>query len=473
MASPTWTLVTSSKGPPKRLSRSGPSSGPRPVPKPWTWTFSPNICWNMRWRFSCISPKPAAPAVPKGEAASKMRATESFSLTSVISALAFTSSTVPRVSPVSGSQTSSPSGAKISKSMPCRTPCERPRFKTTSPLPRIFATLPSTVIRTSSGVSSEISEGLYLSQRDRRVPGRIRRMSEPTTRTQTRTNRIGRHLPTSGGLEKTLRLAREQELETVQIFVSNPQGWAAPVPRPDAKLFIEGAREIELDPVVVHAKYLINLASPDPELRERSARVLAAERVAAGSGGAEFVVVHSGSHAGNGEEKGMERLVKGLAVARELAVEEAGTDGVAEPLVENSVGAGTQLCSTFDTLARVAERASVRVCVDTAHAYVAGYDLSTPEGAREVASELAATLGDRLALLHLNDPRNSYGSHRDGHERIGEGHVSRGGWVELFKGLAGVPAVMETPYATPETDAEQVRLAKELAGGLPLSRRVV
>ncbi len=285
-----------------------------------------------------------------------------------------------------------------------------------------------------------------------------------------RTNRIGRHLPTSGGLKKMLATIETLGCETVQIFVSNPQGWADPKPRSDAKAFAEGAREMGLSPVVVHAKYLINLASPDPELRERSARVLAAELVAAGSVGADFVVVHSGSHAGSGEEKGMEWLVRGLAGARELAAEEAGMDRAAEPLVENSVGAGTQLCSTFDALARVAERARVRVCVDTAHAYVAGHDLSTPEGAREVTSELAATLGDRLALLHLNDPRNGFGSHRDGHERIGEGHVSRGGWVELFKGLAGVPAVMETPYATPETNAEQVRLVKELAGGLPLSR---
>ena len=111
--------------------------------------------------------------------------------------------------------------------------------------------------------------------------------------------------------------------------------------------------------------------------------------------------------------------------------------------------------------------------MDTAHAYVAGYDISTPEGARGVTSELAVTLKERLALLHLNDPRNPFESHRDGHERIGEGYVARGGWVELFKGLAGVPAVMETPYATPETDAEQVRLVKELAGGLPLLRRGV
>ena len=298
-------------------------------------------------------------------------------------------------------------------------------------------------------------------------------MFESKTQTEARTNRIGRHLPTSGGLKKTLRLAREQSLETVQIFVSNPQGWAVPIPRPDAVLFVEGAREIGLDPVVVHAKYLINLASPDLEHRERSARALAAELVAAGSLGASFVVVHSGSHAGSGEKEGMRRLVEGLARARELAAEEAGADGAAELLVENSVGAGTQLCSMFEDLAGVTERAGVRVCVDTAHAYVAGHDLSTPEGAKEITSELRAVLGDRIALLHLNDPRNGLRSHRDGHERIGEGHVSKEAWVEFFGGMPGVPAVMETPHATPETDAEQVRLVKELAGGLPLSRQGV
>src|SRR3954454_7868335 len=100
-------------------------------------------------------------------------------------------------------------------------------------------------------------------------------MTEP--KAKMRTARIGRHLPTSGGLKKTLQLAWEQGLETVQIFVSNPQGWAVPVPRPDARLFVDGAREIGLDPVVVHAKYLINLASSEYEHRERSARALAAE----------------------------------------------------------------------------------------------------------------------------------------------------------------------------------------------------
>src|SRR4051812_37993386 len=132
-------------------------------------------------------------------------------------------------------------------------------------------------------------------------------MTEP--KAKMRTARIGRHLPTSGGLKETLRLAREQGLETVQIFVSNPQGWALPKPRMDGEAFARGARETGLSPVVVHAKYLLNLASPDPEHRARSARVLAAELVAAGSLGAVFVVVHPGSHAGSGEKKGADRLV--------------------------------------------------------------------------------------------------------------------------------------------------------------------
>ena len=285
-----------------------------------------------------------------------------------------------------------------------------------------------------------------------------------------RTNRIGRHLPTSGGLKRTLEAARELGCETAQIFVSNPQGWADPVPRSDAEAFAERRRELELSPVIAHAKYLINLASPHEELRWRSAEALARELVAAGALGVDLVVVHAGSHGGDGEEKGMERLVSGLDRVRERA---ASFSGASEPVVENSVGAGTQLCSTFDSLGEVVRRAGVRVCLDTAHAFVAGYDLSTLEGARSVAEKLNNGVGPALALLHLNDARNGLGSRRDGHSKIGEGQISGEAWRELFAGLPGIPAVMETPYGGPEADAREVRHVKELAGGLPVSPRAV
>jgi deoxyribonuclease IV len=146
---------------------------------------------------------------------------------------------------------------------------------------------------------------------------------------------------------------------------------------------------------------------------------------------------------------------------------------VAEPIVENSVGAGTQLCSTLDAQGDVVRRAGVRACVDTAHIFAAGYDLSTPVGARMVAEELGAILGSEIALLHLNDARNELGSHRDGHRKIGEGQVQVESWSEFFAGLPGVPVVMETPYDGPEADTEEVRLVKELAGGLLVPPRGV
>ena len=282
-----------------------------------------------------------------------------------------------------------------------------------------------------------------------------------------RTNNIGRHLPTSGGLGKTLDMARELGCETVQIFVSNPQGWAVPTPRPDAGTFALASREAGISPVVAHAKYLINLASPDDEQRERSVEALAHELVAAGAVAAELVVVHSGSHGGDGEKKGVDRLVAGLERARERAAELVdGSGRVAEPVVENSVGAGTQLCSTFDVLGEVVRRAGVRVCLDTAHAFVAGYDLSEEDGGRTVAAELVAVVGNAVALVHLNDAKNELGSHRDGHRKVGKGSIPTGSLPGFFEVLPGVPVVMETPFGGDEADAEEMRRVKELAGGL-------
>jgi deoxyribonuclease IV len=282
-----------------------------------------------------------------------------------------------------------------------------------------------------------------------------------------RTSSIGRHLPTSGGLANTLESARELGCETIQIFVSNPQAWADPKRRQDADTFVETSRKLGISPVVAHAKYLINLASTSEEQRELSVVALAHELAAAGALGVDLVVVHAGSHGGEGEKKGMERLVDGLGRARDRAAELDGTSGaVAELVVENSVGAGTQLCSTFESLGEVALRAGVRVCVDTAHAFVAGYDLSAEGGGRKVAEELGEVVGDAIALLHLNDAKNERGSHRDGHRKVGEGSIPVDAWPGFFDGLQGVPVVMETPYGTPEADSQEVVLVKKLAGGL-------
>src|SRR5829696_4240460 len=134
---------------------------------------------------------------------------------------------------------------------------------TISLFPRIFATLPSTAMRLAPSNNPDGLARLYLSWRGPPQDGRISAMPN-------RTNRIGRHLPTSGGLAKTLWAARELGCETIQIFVSNPQAWADPRRRQDADTFVEGSLELGISPVVAHAKYLINLASASEEQRELS-----------------------------------------------------------------------------------------------------------------------------------------------------------------------------------------------------------
>src|SRR5918994_364554 len=179
---------------------------------------------------------------------------------------------------------------------------------TISLFPRIFATLPSTAMRLAPSDHFDGLTRLYLSWRGPPQDGRIPAMPE-------RTNRIGRHLPTSGGLARTLWAARQLGCETIQIFVSNPQAWADPRRRHDADTFVEGSRELGISPVVAHAKYLINLASASEEQRELSVVALAHELAAAGALGVDLVVVHAGSHGGDSEEKGMERPVEGLGGA--------------------------------------------------------------------------------------------------------------------------------------------------------------
>jgi deoxyribonuclease IV len=174
----------------------------------------------------------------------------------------------------------------------------------------------------------------------------------------------------------------------------------------------------------------------------------------------------SGSHAGGGEKRGVEKLTEGLNRARELA-----GDRAAEPVIENSVGAGTQrapLSMPFCSGGGEGRGTGVR-----------GHGARVRRGLRLLdagkrpgdCARAQDDLGDHIVLLHLNDPRNEPGSHRDGHERIiGEGgQTSEEAWTEFFAALRYVPVVTETLYATPEVDAKQVRLAKALAGGLLLS----
>jgi deoxyribonuclease-4 len=296
--------------------------------------------------------------------------------------------------------------------------------------------------------------------------------------------RIGRHMPTGSQPVRALRTARAIGCEAVQVFVTNPRGWRTPGERPaEEDAFRAATAELGLAPVVVHATYLINLASPRDEFFEQSVVLLRATLDRAARYGAAYVVLHIGSHMGAGEEAGLARLAAG--VRRVLGA--GGSPGSAL-LLENDVGAGGELGYRFENLAAVLaavpeHAARLGVCIDTAHLWGAGFDIGTAEGAERVLAELDDTVGlGRVPVIHLNDTKKALGSHRDVHARVGEGIIGQEGLAALLRhpGLDHATALLETPIQESEPgkpdwahDTEHLRRVLALAGREPVTPPMV
>jgi deoxyribonuclease-4 len=274
-------------------------------------------------------------------------------------------------------------------------------------------------------------------------------------------------MPTGSKPVQALRTARDIGCDAVQIFVTNPRGWRVPESNPKAEAALcQAAGEYGLAPVVVHATYLINLASPRDDFFDQSIGLLRATLDRAARYGAGAVVFHIGSHGGAGEAAGLARLAEGIR--RTL-------DGAAEGvrlLLENDVGGGGKLGYRFEHLAAVLdalpEHASqLGVCLDTAHLWGAGFDIGTPEGAAATLAAGDRALGlARVPVLHINDTPEALGSHLDHHARIGEGMIGQAGLAAFLRDarLADTTMLLETPIAEtapgkPDWDAERAHMA--------------
>lgn len=256
--------------------------------------------------------------------------------------------------------------------------------------------------------------------------------------------RIGAHVPSIDPLEE----AAARGADLVQVFLSNPQSWKKPVPRPDADALLSSGL-----PVYVHAPYLINVASPNNKVRIPSRTILADTLEAAAGVGAAAVIVHAG-HMGDDEDPavGIERWRKALeAVERPVPV-----------LLENTAGGGNAVLRDLGRLGPLWEAVGhlgVGFCLDTCHAWAAGEDLETA-----VERARAATGG--LALLHCNDSRDPAGSGRDRHTNLGRGFIPEA----LLAGVAaaaGAPIVVETPDDDGGQAADIAWLRENLAGARP------
>jgi len=259
----------------------------------------------------------------------------------------------------------------------------------------------------------------------------------------------------------------ERHCTTAQMFTSSPSQWrTVPVDPEEAAALREGLAAADIRPHFVHAIYLLNLASPDKELWRRSVRHLAEELRRAVLVGAAGVVLHLGSVGEGGRAwDGVRRVAKALREVRERAQ-------VALPLIlENSAGAGYTLGGTPEQIGEMmalAESAEpLWLCLDTAHSFAAGLSVHTAEGLEEVLGRVVAALGpERLGVLHLNDSRYEFGTHRDRHWHIGKGCIGREGLARIVNHprLKGLPMIMETP-GTVEEDRRNMFVVRRMLPG--------
>ncbi|MEF8779239.1 MAG: deoxyribonuclease IV [Haloferacaceae archaeon] len=257
------------------------------------------------------------------------------------------------------------------------------------------------------------------------------------------TLKVGAHVSVAGGVDNAVGNQLSVGGNCGQIFTHSPQVWQDPnIDDEEAATFREGTAEKLAGPWVIHSSYLVNLCTPKETLREKSIDSMQKELDAAAALEIPYVNVHLGAHTGAGVERGLDNAASALD---ELDV----PDGVTV-LVESDAGSGTKLGGQFEHLAAVLERSNqgLGVCLDTAHAFAAGYDLSTPAAVEATIAEFDDVIGlDRLQCVHLNDSKHACGTHKDEHAHVGEGEIGEEG-MDAFVNhpdVADVPLVLETP----------------------------
>jgi deoxyribonuclease IV len=260
--------------------------------------------------------------------------------------------------------------------------------------------------------------------------------------------RIGMHIRTGRGLDKAVETIKVLQLQAVQIFTGNPSAWrSAPVDAQATAHFKRALEELDVQPAMAHAMYLINLAGPNPNFQKKSRQALAAELVRAELYGCSFVVTHVGSHMGEGAQAGIDRVV--AALDQVLSTVDAST----MCLLETSAGGGAYVGAKFEDLAQILARlpqhaTRLGVCFDTAHAYASGYDVAGAEAMRKTLDQLTTIVpAGRIRACHCNDTTVPLGGKADRHVNIGQGNVGLEGFKALlhYEPLAHCAFVLETP----------------------------
>lgn len=275
--------------------------------------------------------------------------------------------------------------------------------------------------------------------------------------------KFGSHMSIAGGYYKAVEAAAEASCDCVQLFTKNSNQWAAkPIMADEARAFAAALAKHGISDPISHASYLINLASPNSELRDKSGAALTVELQRAEQLGIHWVIFHPGSFTESSEEEGLDKIA---AAIDGILIDTRGCQ--AGLLLENTAGQGTNLGWNFGQLAAILDQLEHRdrlgVCFDTCHAFAAGYDLTDAGGYDQMWDEFEKRIGlARLRAIHLNDSKKGLGSRVDRHEHIGLGAIGLGGFRRVVNDprLETVPMYLETEKGTNESgeDWDQVNL---------------
>ncbi|OGW21349.1 MAG: hypothetical protein A2X55_03690 [Nitrospirae bacterium GWB2_47_37] len=276
--------------------------------------------------------------------------------------------------------------------------------------------------------------------------------------------RLGVHTSIAGGVHLSIERARELGCNTIQIFSHNPRQWLVGETDKEQTAQFKAMREAyDINPVYIHTSYLINLAASNSDILDKSIRLLIHELDLADALGADYVVLHTGSASQDTEENGRKRAIEALKIISKRKTWNA------KLLLENTAGERGDISSHMKDIAEIIDNANSTliggVCIDTCHAFAAGYDITNNKGLEELVDEIGRYLGtESVKLIHLNDSKKGHGSHVDRHEHIGEGGIGKRG-LKMFinhPAFKTVPLILETPKKAEDDDPRNLKIVKGL-----------
>ncbi len=277
-------------------------------------------------------------------------------------------------------------------------------------------------------------------------------------------HRIGVHTSIAGGLYKSVERARELGCNTLQIFSHNPRGWSVKERSSDEiRSFKKLVRAYDISPVFIHTSYLINLASENRSLIKRSVDMVINEMNIADKIGAEYVVLHTGSASGEKSKIARKRAASCLTEISDRGEWQAGL------LLENTAGGYSDITSKIEEISEIIEKVPgeliAGVCIDTCHAFSAGYDIKSSKGINLISAEIDKFFGrHKIKLLHLNDSKGKLGSGIDRHEHIGKGKIGIEGIRNFlnYPDFKTIPIILETPKKSEDDDIRNLKVVRNL-----------